>query len=534
MYRVSRSTKVALLPAVPGGEGAGGYFSQGDPGTGALATIPGYEWFNRIQEEIIAVIDGEGIALDPADNTQLRTAITKMIAGSSKSVIVTGVTFEASVVDGEPVRWDSGNNRFDEATADGTANNRAVGVADVTNLEVICFGETRAGLMAGLTPGARYYLDDVTPGGLVTIAPADKVVIGIAKAADVLYVDIDAKADITSVDQAARDINTIQAWQIAELMGSTALAMVNTISDTFTDQISVDLAASLNETYNAAGEYFTNNAGSPLLLDSYAGSADDITRMDANRDEVGQGFNIATPATVSGCKFHIRRGSAAAGPIVCRLYASTGTMGVDATPTGAALAASAAIDANTISSSAGLVDFPFTAPVAVAAGDYFVALEFTTGNNPDWVEVFYDNTSPAHSGNAVDALSTGGPYTVSAWDILFEAYGIAFSLDMELVSAAFVATSAPGALRGLFDIEEVDAAVLNVDVIGKVSTDGATWATLVLGEVSVSSATRKVYAATAVAGMGAGTTPKIKFETFNGKEIRLHGWGLQSDVQLST
>jgi len=170
--------------------GAGKHgFTNGNPATPIPATQLDESWCDHIQEEIANVVEGAAIALDAGDRTQLRQAIQAMIVGAQTAVIVSGVTFEASVADGEAVRWDSGNSRFDEAIADGTANNRAVGIADVTNSRVYLYGECP--IFSGLTPGARYYLDGSTAGAITATAPADAVQVGIAKSATVLWVDID-------------------------------------------------------------------------------------------------------------------------------------------------------------------------------------------------------------------------------------------------------------------------------------------------------------------------------------------------------
>lgn len=143
------------------------------------------------QREIMEVIAAAGLAGSSGDLTQLRQAIAKMIADGAHSVRIKNAAFAAGVVDGQVVRWDAANNRFDKALADGTAAARAVGIADVTNAEVVAFGQTRAGLLAGLTPGARYYLSAAAAGALIDAAPTDVVFLGIAKAADTLFVDVD-------------------------------------------------------------------------------------------------------------------------------------------------------------------------------------------------------------------------------------------------------------------------------------------------------------------------------------------------------
>lgn len=180
----------SATPPTPEASPSVGYPKDGVPSTATPPTIPGAYWHHQVGEELRAVIDGAGLTPDDTDLTQLRQAIQAMIVGAQKAVIVNGVTFEASVADGEAVRWDSGNSRFDEAVDDGTANNRAVGIADVTNSRVYLYGECP--LFSGLTPGGRYYLDASTPGAVTPTAPTGAVTVGIAKSATVLWVDIDA------------------------------------------------------------------------------------------------------------------------------------------------------------------------------------------------------------------------------------------------------------------------------------------------------------------------------------------------------
>lgn len=186
MFRINTLTKVLDLF----GLGKHG-FRDGNRALAVPATDFSADWCNTIQEEICNVIEASGIALDANNRSQLLQAIQQMVIGAQKAVIINNADFEASVADGKPVRWDSANNRFDESIADGSANNRAVGIADVANSKVYLYGECP--LFVGLTPGARYYLDAATPGAITTVAPADGVVVGIAKSATTLFVDVDAQ-----------------------------------------------------------------------------------------------------------------------------------------------------------------------------------------------------------------------------------------------------------------------------------------------------------------------------------------------------
>jgi hypothetical protein len=82
MQRVSRSSAVPSLPAPPASPGAPGFFTGGNPGLGQGATVPGYEWFNAVQEELIAVIAGAGLTPNGTDLAQLRKAMDRAYAGN--------------------------------------------------------------------------------------------------------------------------------------------------------------------------------------------------------------------------------------------------------------------------------------------------------------------------------------------------------------------------------------------------------------------------------------------------------------------
>ena len=77
MQRVRRSTAAASLPAAPTG-GTPGYFANPNPGGGVPATVPGYEWFNSVQEELAAPIEGSGMTLDGTKYNQLFLAIKRI------------------------------------------------------------------------------------------------------------------------------------------------------------------------------------------------------------------------------------------------------------------------------------------------------------------------------------------------------------------------------------------------------------------------------------------------------------------------
>ena len=84
MQRVSRSTAVPTMPAPPAG-GTPGYFTGGNPGLGQAASVPGYEWFNAVQEELIGMILRGGITPSDGDVAQVRKSLERLFGGGLAS-----------------------------------------------------------------------------------------------------------------------------------------------------------------------------------------------------------------------------------------------------------------------------------------------------------------------------------------------------------------------------------------------------------------------------------------------------------------
>lgn len=76
MHRIDTTTKAVDLF----GSGKHG-FKDGNKSSGIAATAFNASWVNSVQEEIANVIEGAGITLDNAANTQLQQAIQNMING---------------------------------------------------------------------------------------------------------------------------------------------------------------------------------------------------------------------------------------------------------------------------------------------------------------------------------------------------------------------------------------------------------------------------------------------------------------------
>jgi hypothetical protein len=105
--------------------------------------------------------------------------------------LITGVTFEAPVTQGDAVYYNPSTNKFGQAIADGTIKQRVLGFADISHCCVI-----RGGYFPWpspvLTPGSVYYLSTTVLGG-ITITPPTRytVEMGVALSTSVMDVMVD-------------------------------------------------------------------------------------------------------------------------------------------------------------------------------------------------------------------------------------------------------------------------------------------------------------------------------------------------------
>lgn len=77
MQRVKTTTAVGTKPAYTV-NGTPGYFTNGDPAAAVPATVPGQDWFNLVQEELVNLVTGAGLIPSGVDETQVCEAVVKL------------------------------------------------------------------------------------------------------------------------------------------------------------------------------------------------------------------------------------------------------------------------------------------------------------------------------------------------------------------------------------------------------------------------------------------------------------------------
>ena len=140
--------------------------------------------------------------------------------------------------------------------------------------------------------------------------------------------------------------------------------------------------------------------------------------------KIAQSFTGKAGDLVS-CKFLLSKRGSPTGNVVAKLYAVTGTYGINSRPTGAALATSDNVDITTLTGDFQDIIFNFTGAEQYTLVDgtkYCIALEYSGGNLDNCLLVGLDNNldGSGHSGNRSFYISSWSHST--AYDFIFYVY----------------------------------------------------------------------------------------------------------------
>lgn len=164
---------------------------------------------------------------------------------------------------------------------------------------------------------------------------------------------------------------------------------------------------------------------SPQTEDSNADTGSDFIVGDGTNTGQAQSFqNGVNAMLLTKAVFNLKKTLAPTGTAVATLYAITGTFGTTSTPTGAALATSNTFDVTTLDTTYRPIVFKFATPYTmVASTNYCIALDYSSGNSGNYVNVQGLASSGTHAGN--QSVNTGTWAAGATDDLGFEAYSSA-------------------------------------------------------------------------------------------------------------
>lgn len=321
-------------------------------------------------------------------------------------------------------------------------------------------------------------------------------------------------------DNVARDNIMLNAFRIAINGGLSVLNMEDGIVDEFEDQIGVDTVTSTGETYDVAGDFYTNlatvNEGD---LTPTASSMTDWGDNLANRKFMGLRFTASVAGSVQTAKIDVKDVTASIATAHAEIWTdSAGSPGVKVGGSSDNLAVS----------STGLKTFSWSAdkPSLSASTFYWLVLSDDSGgqitpdgDNSDGVVHGLADTITAIS---EDSNSVAG--RTPAFEVSLQTGG-----DMTLQSAAFSATATPTDARIVVFEEDIVAVTINTDLKAYVSRDGGTSFTqITLADEGDFETGKQILAGSVdISAQPSGSSMKWKLTSHNNAELRIHGVALQ-------
>lgn len=224
----------------------------------------------------------------------------------------------------------------------------------------------------------------------------------------------------------------------------------------------------------------------PIVTDSYSetnlSASFGITGLhpspDADVSAGGQTFTSDYTGNLTNCKFYLDTVGNPTGTAYAKLYNITDTYGVNATPTGAALATSDGLNVATMGA-AGLKTFTFSGANRVgliAGGQYAIVFEGPTAGTIDvgnYIRVWVDNTAPTHDGNVFFYRNSAYDGSTT-YDVIFYVYvNVAPTID-SVVSTANFARNVYGWVNVTVTDLDLVADLATVDILVNTQSDNFT------------------------------------------------------------
>lgn len=320
---------------------------------------------------------------------------------------------------------------------------------------------------------------------------------------------------VTGATVAQKANIALNAFRIAVNGGLSVQNMVDGVVDEFTDETGVDTVTSTDETYDAAGDYYTN-LGAPVQIAQATGTP--VGNMTGNGG-LAASFDGQTSETMLDCSMLIFSG----GPGIGKDW------GVGVTKTISQVKVWSPDSGSEPGFSAGATQPNITLTVWGSNSGFKVSgvLLQTVGPFADYTGVMVDtaiaDTTTAYRYHWVE-LATSGSTAEGARiaEVQFLEPGTA--ANMTLQSNAFTAVAQPTSVFGVVWHEWVDAVTPDVDLKLWASIDGgATWDQAALTVTASLTGNQQILTGTADVSLRTGTSVKWKIETLNTREQRVHG-----------
>ena len=170
--------------------------------------------------------------------------------------------------------------------------------------------------------------------------------------------------------------------------------------------------------YNAiAADHSAGNS-----IDTYSTSNQDagISIRAGSNEQTGFAITLGADQAIQTVDFYLKKTGSPTGGMTAQIFASTGTVGSAAVPTGSMLAESKILDPADLTGSYALTQFTFEPPYVASSGDICVLLHAVVGSAGNTVDLGTDSSGPSHGGNAFATDTADSGWAADATqDIIF-------------------------------------------------------------------------------------------------------------------
>jgi hypothetical protein len=226
-------------------------------------------------------------------------------------------------------------------------------------------------------------------------------------------------ADGAAVGAAAVSANGAAIWD--SVGASVGSGVVTGVSGKTAGSVGASVGAATvqaisSSVFAGTARSFTGNYLDESYSEAFVDGYDRLNGDPGNTDSVGQAF-VSNGGTLDRVQFFVKKHGSPTGNAVARLWLVSGTVGVNAKPTGSSIATSDPFDVSTLTTTAQLITLMFSGAnryLMTAGTSYAIALEYTGGDavnhyvEPGFDQVFSGPPTLEHSGNWVFRNTTSG------------------------------------------------------------------------------------------------------------------------------
>ena len=364
-------------------------------------------------------------------------------------------------------------------------------------------------------------VDAAAARGVLGLGTAAVEAVAAGGSAGLLRADGDGSGLTGVIDHTVRA--NIVLWTLRTMIngGLSVQTLVDGVADAFVDETGVDTGASIDQTYDAAGDTYHNEGTISQVAQGTGTAIGDMTDATAG-NTLAASFD-GVQVSIDGVNSSSKRGSVTSAYVGKDWGAGTtrrivryktwdvtnAGYGDDTAEVTLKLFGSDTAPSNPTDGTELHTSGAFNSTVASQPQDFTSGITTTTAYRYHWVAVVPTS--------AVGHARFGE----------IEFHDLSTPPDMTLQSQATAAEAQPDEAFVVVWQEDVDSVTLNTDLEAWASRDGGTtWTQITLAQAATLATGRVLTGTADISGQPAGTAMKWRLTTHNNKALRVHGVGL--------